>query len=101
MPFPVINAGNTARLVRQQRRDDQPFPVRQFVSPPRHQTSIAMESLNHASQKTSRPFMSLRPSTTLADSLTPLLVANPFSAMRTSLRRWSSDEFEDGVAHGW
>ena len=42
-----------------------------------------------------------RPSTTLADLLTPLLVANPFSAMRTSLRWWSSDEFEDGVAHGW
>ena len=40
-------------------------------------------------------------STTLADLLTPLLVANPFSAMRTSLRWWSSDEFEDGVAHGW
>jgi hypothetical protein len=40
-------------------------------------------------------------STTLADSLTLLLVANPFSAMRTSLRWWSSDEFEDGVAHGW
>ncbi len=45
--------------------------------------------------------LSTRPSTTLADSLTPLLVANPFSAMRTSLRWWSSDEFEDGVAHGW
>src|SRR4030088_2843232 len=41
------------------------------------------------------------PSTTLADLLPPLLVANPFSAMRASLRRWSSDEFEDGVAHGW
>src|ERR1700704_6387790 len=40
-------------------------------------------------------------STTLADLLPPLLVANPFSAMRASLRRWSSDEFEDGVAHGW
>jgi hypothetical protein len=37
----------------------------------------------------------------LADLLPPLLVANPFSAMRASLRRWSSDEFEDGVAHGW
>jgi len=45
--------------------------------------------------------LSTRPSTTLADSLTLLLVANPFSAMRTSLRWWSSDEFEDGVAHGW
>ena|SRR6516165_4758266 len=26
--------------------------------------------------------------------------ANPFSAARASLRRWSSDEFEDGLAHG-
>jgi hypothetical protein len=33
----------------------------------------------------------------LADLLTPLLVANPFSAMRTSLRWWLSDEFEDGM----
>src|SRR4051812_6787688 len=40
-------------------------------------------------------------STTLADLFTPRLVANPFSAMRTSLRWWSSDEFEDGVAYGW
>ena len=39
--------------------------------------------------------------TTLADLLTLPLVANPFSAMRTSLRWWSSDEFEDGVAHAW
>jgi hypothetical protein len=30
---------------------------------------------------------------------TPLLVADPLSAMRASLRR-SGDEFEDGVAHG-
>ena len=40
-------------------------------------------------------------STTLADLLTPLFVANPISAMRALLRRWSSEEFEDGVAHGW
>jgi TPR repeat protein len=40
------------------------------------------------------------PSTTLADLLTPLRVANPFSAMRASLRRWSRDEFEDCVTHG-
>jgi hypothetical protein len=36
----------------------------------------------------------------LADLLTPLLAANPFSAVRASLWRWSSDEFEDGVTHG-
>src|SRR5262245_30368811 len=40
------------------------------------------------------------PSTTLADLLRPPLVANPFSAMRASLRRWSNEEFEDGVAYG-
>jgi len=37
----------------------------------------------------------------LADLLTPLLVANPFSTVRASLRRWSSEEFEDGLTHGW
>src|SRR5262245_49511723 len=45
-------------------------------------------------------FMSARPSTTLADLFTLLFAANPFSAARASLRRWSSDEFEDGLAHG-
>src|SRR5450756_2380307 len=40
-------------------------------------------------------------SATLADLLTPHLVANPLSAMRASLRWRSSDEFEDGVANGW
>jgi hypothetical protein len=30
----------------------------------------------------------------LADLLTPLLVANPFSAVRASLLRWATDEFE-------
>ena len=44
-------------------------------------------------------FMSMRPSTTLADLLTLLLFANPFPAVRASLR-WSSEEFEDGVAYG-
>src|SRR6266446_3062358 len=45
-------------------------------------------------------FMSTRPSTTLADLFTLLFAANPFSAARASLWRWSSDEFEDGLAHG-
>jgi hypothetical protein len=31
-------------------------------------------------------------STTLADLLTPLLVAKPFAAVRALLRRWSSEE---------
>ena len=41
------------------------------------------------------------PNTTLADLVMLLLVANPFSAVRASLWRQSSDEFEDGLAHGW
>src|SRR4029078_12346485 len=45
-------------------------------------------------------FLGTKPSTTLADLLTPLLAANPFSAVRASLWRWSSDEFEDGGTHG-
>ena len=39
-------------------------------------------------------------STTLADLFTLLFAANPFSAACASLWRWSSDEFEDGLAHG-
>src|SRR5262249_57198653 len=41
-----------------------------------------------------------RPQATLADLFTLLFAANPFSAARASLWRWSSDEFEDGLAHG-
>ena len=44
--------------------------------------------------------MGRRSSTTLADLLTPPLGANPFSTMRASLPRQSSEEFEDCVAHG-
>src|SRR5829696_7898056 len=43
----------------------------------------------------------LEASTTLADLLTPSLVANPFAAMRASLRWWWREGFENGVAHGW
>jgi hypothetical protein len=39
---------------------------------------------------------SVAASTTLADLLTPQLAVNPISAMRASMRRWSSDELEDG-----
>src|SRR5260370_42689882 len=45
-------------------------------------------------------FFSDSPSTTLADLFTLLFAANPFSAVWASLRRWSRDEFEDGLAHG-
>src|SRR6478735_8864528 len=40
------------------------------------------------------------PSTTLADLLTPLLGANPFSTVRASFRWQLSDERDDGVADG-
>jgi len=40
-------------------------------------------------------------STTLADLLTPLPVANPFLAMRATLVWWLGDKFEDGLPHGW
>ena len=40
------------------------------------------------------------PSTTLADLFTPLLFADLSSAVRASLRSWSNDEFDDGVAYG-
>src|SRR5262245_30853022 len=39
-------------------------------------------------------------STTLADLFALRFAANPFFAARASLRRWSSDEFEDGLTHG-
>ena len=58
----IIYTGNPARLVRQQRLDDRPFLVCQFVWPPRHPASIAMKSLNHAAPQTSSRFMSLPPS---------------------------------------
>src|SRR5215467_11386744 len=45
-------------------------------------------------------FAGRRTSTTLADLFTLLFAANPFSAAWASLWRWSSDEFEDGLAHG-
>ncbi|MBB4860888.1 hypothetical protein HNO88_004234, partial [Novosphingobium chloroacetimidivorans] len=57
----IIYTGNPARLVRQQRLNDRPFLVCQFVSPPRHPASIAMEGLNHASRQTSSQFISLPP----------------------------------------
>src|ERR1700739_4694254 len=61
------------------------------------------QAKNHTTMavaQSSRRIAIPQPSTTLADLLTPLLVANRFSAIRASLRRWSSDEFEDGVAYG-
>src|SRR6516162_9230268 len=42
----------------------------------------------------------IRPSTTLADLLTPLFGANPFAAVRASLRWRKSKDLEDGLAYG-
>src|SRR5262245_12620587 len=42
-----------------------------------------------------------KPNTTLADLLTTLFAADPFSAVWASLGWWPSDELEDGVAYGW
>ena len=42
-----------------------------------------------------------RTSSTLADLLTPLLVANPFLAIRATLLWWLGDKFEYGLPHGW
>src|SRR5258708_2242958 len=39
-------------------------------------------------------------STTLADSLTPLLAASPFLTRGAGVRGWSSEDLEKGVAHG-
>ena len=44
--------------------------------------------------------MSPRPSTTLADLFTPLLLADLSSAVWASLRSWLNDEIDDGLAHG-
>jgi hypothetical protein len=44
-------------------------------------------SLSHGVPRLLAQSMSPEPSTTLADLLTPLLAANPFSTMRASLRR--------------
>ncbi len=44
--------------------------------------------------------MAGRNSTTLADLFTPLPFGDLSSAVLASLRSWSNDEFDDGVAYG-
>ena len=56
---PVIDAGNAARLVRQQRLNDRPFPVRQFVASPCH-PKLLPEALNQSCSLPASQFMSLR-----------------------------------------
>src|SRR6266436_7127 len=62
--------------------------------------TLSERSGHSASRAYRTGFMGTRPSTTLADLLMRLLVANPFSAVRASLRWWTRDEFEDGLTHG-
>src|SRR6266700_7056238 len=50
---------------------------------------------------TSYAFMSLDPSTTLADLFVLPFCADPLSAVRALMRRQSNDEIDDGSAHGW
>src|SRR5262249_18363454 len=57
-------------------------------------------AMHEKDAKRQTPKMFIQTSTTLADLFTLLFAANPFSAARASLRWWSSDEFEDGLAHG-
>jgi hypothetical protein len=90
----IVNAG-TLSAPRHQRLEKSPFVVAQIKS---HGPPPSTE--NHVRLAFSRSYRSTDPSTTLADLLTPLRVANPFSAMRASLRRRSGDEIEDGLAHG-
>src|SRR5947207_10639413 len=63
----------------------------------RHRHRDAFRTLSYADRSGARR----RANTTLADLLTPLLVANPFSAVRAFLRWWASDCFEDGVTYRW
>ena len=62
---PIIDPRHTAWLVGQQRLDDCPFPICQFVSPSRHLPLHSRRSLNHAAPANSTRFMSLRPSLAL------------------------------------
>ena len=63
--------------------------------------SIADMSLSHRCplypQKRTCRFISPRPNTTLADLFKQHVRADPFSAVRASLRRQSSDERDDSV----
>src|SRR5258707_2842878 len=49
---------------------------------------------------TEQVFLSLRPSTTLADLFMPFRFGDLSSAVRASLRSWLNDEIDDGLAHG-
>src|SRR5436190_22117971 len=54
---PIVYPRHASRLVRQQRRDDIPFEIRQLVSP--HDPAPQLGSLNHISIPLGIPFMGL------------------------------------------
>lgn len=55
---PVINPGHSTRRVGQQRLDDEPFLVCQFIPPARHTPSVSSGCLNHAKSDNSTRFLS-------------------------------------------
>jgi len=69
-------------------------PLMALAAKNEHSSECAWKSLANQS------VLATGASTTLADLLTPLFVANPFSAVRASFLRQSSDERDDGVADG-
>jgi len=106
---PVRINQNTASSTRRWLRGGRPPPrwIRNG-SKYAHSSSVISPRIKAASQRAAlNQFailtsigLSTRPSTTLADLLTPRLVANPFSAMRAPLLWWLGDKFEDGLTHG-
>src|ERR1700737_4013120 len=68
--------------------------------PARISTPSGAASFPGSSPRCQASLLFSRTSTTLADLLPPPLGAHPFSTMRASLRRQSSEEFDDCVAHG-
>ncbi len=79
-----------------------PFIRRRITAllPEQRAMALAEWEAEQAARRKGKPIRAERTSTTLADLLTPLFVANPFSAVRASFWRQSSDERDDGVADG-
>ena len=90
---PIIDPRHTAWLVGQQRLDDCPFPICQFVSPSRHLPLHSRRSLNHAAPANSTRFMSLRPSLSHLSLIMVRQLLNS-CATRPTNRRFSSMRVE-------
>ena len=68
---PVIDPGNTTRFIRQQRLDNRPLKIAEFVTTACHPRLQFNETLNHDYAVLGIPFMSLEPSRSF--TLKPLL----------------------------